>query len=55
MIFDIYGRNAIKDNLELVNLQEFFNHNTVDAILNINNIAKQSTSLNGFDNYHVFG
>jgi len=47
MIFDIYGRNAIKDNLELVNLQEFFNHNTVDAILNINNIAKQSTSLNG--------
>tara|TARA_B100000787_G_C16093625_1_gene250123 strand:+ start:294 stop:581 length:288 start_codon:yes stop_codon:yes gene_type:complete len=47
MIFDIYGKNVKKDNLELVNLQDFFNERTVNEILNITNIAKQSTSLNG--------
>jgi hypothetical protein len=47
MIFDVYGKNSYNDKLELINLQDFFNENTVDSILNINNIAKQSTSLNG--------
>jgi hypothetical protein len=47
MIFDIYGRNASNYKLELVNLQDFMNQNTVDTILNITSISKQSTSLNG--------
>jgi hypothetical protein len=47
MIFDIYGRDASNYKLGLVNLQDFMNQNTVDTILNITSISKQSTSLNG--------
>ena len=47
MIFDIYGRNEQKGNLELINLQKFFNDGTFEAAMDITQLARQSTSLNG--------